>query len=134
MVFSHPDMFNFAIPWTVASQAPLIHGIFQARILEWVAISYYRGFSGPRGWTRVSCVSCISRQILYHCAMPLSIHSDKQFVEITLWLTLSQVDFNDQYLMVFTPLYTVFPLRVSRVWFYPIKYSTSGEKSQANES
>ena len=45
MVFSHPVMFNFATPWTVASQAPLIHGIFQARILEWVAISYYRGFS-----------------------------------------------------------------------------------------
>ena len=26
-------------PWTVAQQAPLIHGISQARILEWVAIS-----------------------------------------------------------------------------------------------
>ena len=27
----------FAIPWTVGSS---IHGIFQARILEWVAISF----------------------------------------------------------------------------------------------
>ena len=26
----------FATPWTIAHQAPL-HGIFQARILEWVA-------------------------------------------------------------------------------------------------
>ena len=25
--------------------------ILQARILEWVAISYFRGFSGPRDWT-----------------------------------------------------------------------------------
>ena len=30
------------------------HGIFQARILEWVAISFSRGSSRPRGWIRVS--------------------------------------------------------------------------------
>ena len=45
-----------------------VHGIFQARILEWVAISFSRGSSWPRGQTRVSCVSCIDRQILYHWA------------------------------------------------------------------
>ena len=29
----------FVTPWTVAYQAPLsVHGIFQARVLEWVAI------------------------------------------------------------------------------------------------
>ena len=44
-----------------------VHGIFQARMLEWVAISFSRGFSQPRDQTRVSCVSCIDRQILYHC-------------------------------------------------------------------
>ena len=43
-----------------------VHGISQARILEWVAISSSRGFSQPRDQTRVSCVSCIGRQILYH--------------------------------------------------------------------
>ena len=31
-----------------------IHGIFQARVLEWVAISFSRGSSWPRDWTRVS--------------------------------------------------------------------------------
>ena len=31
-----------------------IHGISQARILEWVAISFSRGSSQPRNWTRVS--------------------------------------------------------------------------------
>ena len=31
-----------------------IHGIFQARILEWVAISFSRRSSRPRDWTRVS--------------------------------------------------------------------------------
>ena len=31
-----------------------VHGIFQARILEWVAISFSRGSSWPRDWTQVS--------------------------------------------------------------------------------
>ena len=33
-----------------------IHGIFQARILEWVAISFSRGTFRPRNQTRVSCI------------------------------------------------------------------------------
>ena len=32
-------------------------GIFQARVLEWVAISFSRGSSRPRGWTQVSCIA-----------------------------------------------------------------------------
>ena len=44
-------------------------GICQARILEWVAISFFRGSSQPRDPTGVSCVSCVSRRILYHCAI-----------------------------------------------------------------
>ena len=43
-----------------------VHGIFQARILEWVAISFSRGSSQPRDRTHVFCISCIGRQILYH--------------------------------------------------------------------
>ena len=33
-----------------------IHGIFQARVLEWIAISFSRGSSQPRDRTRVSCI------------------------------------------------------------------------------
>ena len=51
-------MSNSATPWAV-------HGIFQARILEWVAISSFRGSSQPRDRT---CISCTGRQILYQCA------------------------------------------------------------------
>ena len=32
-----------------------VHGILQARILEWVAISFSRGSSQPRDWNCVSC-------------------------------------------------------------------------------
>ena len=45
-----------------------VHGILQARILEWAAISCSRGSSWPRDPTRVSCISCIGKQILYHWA------------------------------------------------------------------
>ena len=34
-----------------------VHGILQARILKWVAISYSRGSSQPRDQTRVSCIT-----------------------------------------------------------------------------
>ena len=30
---------------------PSVHGIFQARILEWVAVPFSRGSSCPRNWT-----------------------------------------------------------------------------------
>ena len=43
-----------------------VHGIFQARILEQVAISYSRGSSQPMDQTWVSFVSCTGRWILYH--------------------------------------------------------------------
>ena len=33
-----------------------VHGISQARILGWVAISFSKGSSPPRGRTRVSCI------------------------------------------------------------------------------
>ena len=44
-----------------------VHGILQVRILEWVAMPSPRESSQPRAWTLISYVSCIGRQILYHC-------------------------------------------------------------------
>ena len=34
-----------------------VHGIFQARVLEWIAISFSRGPSSPRNQTRVSHIA-----------------------------------------------------------------------------
>ena len=34
-----------------------VHGILQARILEWVAFPFPRGSSQPRDWTQVPCVA-----------------------------------------------------------------------------
>ena len=56
-VLSHSvNVWLFETPWTVACQK--IHGIVQARTLEQVAISSFRGPSLPRNWT---CVSYIGR-------------------------------------------------------------------------
>ena len=43
-----------------------IHGILQARLLEWAALSFSRGSFRPRDGTCVSYTSCIGRQVLYH--------------------------------------------------------------------
>ena len=48
-------------PWTVAPDSSVL-GILQARILQWVDISFSRVSSPPRDWI---CVSCTGRQILY---------------------------------------------------------------------
>ena len=41
----------FATPWTA------VHGIVQARILEWVAFPFSRGSFQPRDRTQVSCIA-----------------------------------------------------------------------------
>ena len=44
-------------PWTVALLGFSVHGIFQARILEWTAFSFSRGSSRLRDQTQVSCLA-----------------------------------------------------------------------------
>ena len=43
-----------------------VHGILQARILEWVAMPSSRGSSQPKDQTCICYISYIGRQILYH--------------------------------------------------------------------
>ena len=52
-------------PWTVPYLGISVHGISQARIQEWVAISSSRRSSWPGDQTCVSYVSCIGRRILF---------------------------------------------------------------------
>ena len=39
-----------------------VHGILQARILEWVAISFSRGSSWPRDWTCILCLQFLANK------------------------------------------------------------------------
>ena len=44
-------------PVDYSSPGSSAHGISQARILEWVAISFSRGSSWSREWTHISCLA-----------------------------------------------------------------------------
>ena len=56
----------FCNPMDWSPSSSPVHKISQARILEWVAISFSRGSSQPKDQTHISCVSCTDKQILYH--------------------------------------------------------------------
>ena len=58
----------FCDPMDYSPPGSSVHGISQARILEWVAILSSRGSTQSRDQTHVSWISCIGRWILYHCA------------------------------------------------------------------
>ena len=47
-----------------------VHGIFQVRILEWVAIPFYKGYSWPRDRTPISCIASFGILCLHFC-LPL---------------------------------------------------------------
>ena len=53
-------------PLDCSLQGFSVHGILQARILEWVAMPSSRGSSQPRDRTHISYVSCTGRWVLYH--------------------------------------------------------------------
>ena len=50
VVFDSCDPMDYSLPGSS------VHGIFQAKVLEWVAISFSRGSYQPRDQTRVSCI------------------------------------------------------------------------------
>ena len=61
-----------------------VHGIFPARILEWLAMSSSRGSSQPRDQTWISCISCIAG-----VSLPLSHQrSPHSCVYECLWMSL----------------------------------------------
>ena len=58
-------------PWSPPGSS--VHGIFQARILEWAVISFSRGSFPPRDQTSVSCITgrfltnWAAREAVLHC-------------------------------------------------------------------
>ena len=58
---AHSVVFTLCNPMDCSRPGSFVHGILQARILEWAAISYSRGSSQPRDRTCVFCVSCAGK-------------------------------------------------------------------------
>ena len=63
-----------------------VHGLLQAKIVEWVAISSSRGSSWPRDQTHVSCTG---RHILYHWATWKSSHYAYKYGRILFMICIS---------------------------------------------
>ena len=79
-----------------SSPGSSVHGILQARVLEWTAISSSSGYSQPRDRTHVSC---IGRRILYHWAPKeapqITLGTSKNLVSINRELHVSAWDIAD---------------------------------------
>ena len=54
---SHLVVSDSLQPHRLPLPGSFVHGILQARILEWVAVPFSRGSSWPRDWTQLSCIS-----------------------------------------------------------------------------
>ena len=66
--FSHSQL--FVTPMDCSPPGSSVHGIFQARILEWIVMPSSRGSSQPRNRTSVSYVSCIGQAASLPLASP----------------------------------------------------------------
>ena len=117
LLFSCLVMSDFCNPGDYSPhQSFFVHGITQARILEWVAISYSRGSSQPRAWTRISCTG---RWILHHRATAKPIKKKKRLYSFHLF---------DKYLWI---SYT-FLGRVIFKYFYSFPDGSDGKESARN--
>ena len=106
VVQSLSHLWIFFDPMDCSLPGSSIHGISQAKLLEWVAISSSRGSFQPRDWTPVSCTG---RQILYwHLVQSLS----RVWLFATPWITACQASLsitNSRSLLKLMPIKSVMP-------------------------
>ena len=65
-VFSHFSCVQLCYPVNCDPPGSFVHGILQARTLEWIDMPSSRGSFWPRDRTCISYVSCIVSQVLDH--------------------------------------------------------------------
>ena len=70
-------MSDFCTPVDCSLPGSSVHGISQAKILEWVAISFSRGSSQPRDQIQVSCIAGG-----FFTTKPLEKPTDMQFANV----------------------------------------------------
>ena len=71
--------------WPHGLQPPSssVHGILQARTLEWIAISFSRGSFWPGDQTHISCIPCIVAGFFY----PVSLQGSWLHMHDSIWLS-----------------------------------------------
>ena len=76
-------------PMDCSPPSSSVHGVLQARILEWVAISSSKGSSRAKDQTHISQLSCTGSQIPYHQCHLRSPHREYRHLKnnfIYFWL------------------------------------------------
>ena len=63
-----------------------VHGIFQARVLEWIAISFSRGSSQPRNRTRVSCSVSPGNEIKWYWVFWIYLSGGNRIPPFMVWI------------------------------------------------
>ena len=85
--WSHSVMSNSLWPMDCSRPSSSVHGIFQARTLEWVAMPSFRGSSWPRDRTQVAHIT----GRLYHLRIPKYVD-----LPINKWSWKASVNFRTQ--------------------------------------
>ena len=73
---------NLCNPVDCSPPGSCVHGVLQARILEWIAISFSRGSSWPRNRTQVSCIT--GRCFNLWATRELSLHFTLKASDVTI--------------------------------------------------
>ena len=81
-----------------------VHGILQARILEWVAMPSPRGSSPPKDKTHISCGSSIGRGILSYQGSP---KKRRLTINLSVFLGRCSKDKSSSYPVVLSPRGTI---------------------------
>ena len=115
----------FVTPMDYGPPGSSVHGISQARTLEWVAKPSSRGSTWPRDQTHISCISYAGRRFLCHCALwedhpppPLSLFESVWPFQVLLlniisWNQNSLIYFCYQGQKILNTLFNICPVRVS---------------------
>ena len=99
---------SFCNPVDYSMPGPSIHGNFQARILDWVVISFPRGSSQSMDWTHISC---IGRRIPYHWTTRVaSGHSVVTLISNLISLVTVSIWF------FFSTVWRMFQTKISSLW------------------
>ena len=81
-VFSFQSCLTVCDPLDYSLPSSSVHRVFQARILEWAAISSSRGYSRPRDKSCDSFVSCTAGGFFTH---------EPSWIHVQVWLSPSAV-------------------------------------------
>ena len=108
LLLSHFSCVTLCDPMDCSPPGSSVHGILQARTLEWVAVPSSRGSSRSRDWTCTSYVFCIGRQVIYHqCCLGSPLNSIQRNQILINQMNTPQ--------LVFLPKYILYPRNVALV-------------------